>query len=195
MNVRLIVQSGAVPAEFNLRLPAVLGRSPDADFKVKHHHVSRRHCELFEDGGQLIVRDLGSANGTVINGDVIDEACALSPGDELVLGGVTFRVEFESLPHAGSEMGSDAVQQPPQFEVRQERAVQISYAESDAGSFVGIPLGEHPAPWVDEEFRLELPEPIPEDISRIELHVDLPSEPPVDEDSDLDEFLRGIPDP
>ena len=45
-----------------------LGRHDDCVIRIKSSQVSRRHCELFEVGGQLMLRDLGSSNGTFVNG-------------------------------------------------------------------------------------------------------------------------------
>ena len=45
-----------------------LGRHDDCVIRIKSSQVSRRHCELFEVGGQLMLRDLGSSNGTYVNG-------------------------------------------------------------------------------------------------------------------------------
>jgi pSer/pThr/pTyr-binding forkhead associated (FHA) protein len=56
--------------------------------------VSRRHCEIFESGGFLKIRDLGSLNGTFVRKQQIQEA-ELHPNDEITIGPLTFRVEYE----------------------------------------------------------------------------------------------------
>src|SRR3954454_12938095 len=45
----------------------LVGRHPHCDVRLPSIRVSRRHCCLTEDGGAVIVRDLGSTNGTLIN--------------------------------------------------------------------------------------------------------------------------------
>ena len=52
----------------------VLGRTEDNDLRLDDPNVSTRHCELVSEGGWLIVRDLGSANGTYVNERRISEA-------------------------------------------------------------------------------------------------------------------------
>ena len=46
----------------------VLGRARDADFRVNDPNVSRRHAMLFWESGRIFVKDLGSTNGTLVNG-------------------------------------------------------------------------------------------------------------------------------
>ncbi len=58
---------------------------------VAHPAMSRKHCELFEDGGKLYLRDNGSLNGTLFHGEYIEEPVALAFGDEFVVGELTFR--------------------------------------------------------------------------------------------------------
>ena len=50
------------------KLPVVLGRNPDADVLLDDRWISRVHCEISEINGTLVVRDLGSQNGTLVNG-------------------------------------------------------------------------------------------------------------------------------
>ena len=80
-----------------LRLPAgsvkTLGRTARADFIVQAPLVSRLHCRLTADAsGQLLVEDLGSQNGTRVNGRKVDRA-TLKVGDRLT---VTRRVHRQS---------------------------------------------------------------------------------------------------
>ncbi len=65
--------------------PLVIGRSPDADITLEDRWVSRRHCEIHIVDGGLVVRDLGSKHGTLINEATITEAL-LQPGDQLSVG-------------------------------------------------------------------------------------------------------------
>ncbi len=68
--------------------PTVIGRSAVADVTLALPALSRQHVELVAVAGRLAVRDLGSRNGTAINGRPIgDEPVTLVDGDELVLGG------------------------------------------------------------------------------------------------------------
>lgn len=94
MDAKLVVTSGAKPASIALRLPTVIGRSADAQLKVKQHNVSRKHCEIFTADDQLKIRDLGSSNGTIVNGQRINGEFVLSPGDEVTIGTVGLCVVF-----------------------------------------------------------------------------------------------------
>ena len=80
-----------------LRLPdgavKTVGRTARADFIVEAPLVSRLHCRLTARGDELVVEDLSSTNGTLVNGERIDRS-ALKTGDVLTVG----RVEFSVLP-------------------------------------------------------------------------------------------------
>jgi len=69
-----------------------VGRHDDCWIRIKSSQVSRRHCEIFESGGKLTIRDLGSSNGTYVNGKRVLGQQALTVGDEVTLGAVTLRV-------------------------------------------------------------------------------------------------------
>lgn len=90
----VVVEGEAVAPQFQLNLPAIIGRSRNADVKIGHPLVSRQHCELFESDGTLMVRDLGSLNGTFVGDTRIASETSLEPGDLLTIGSVTFRAEY-----------------------------------------------------------------------------------------------------
>jgi hypothetical protein len=70
----------------------VLGRARDADFRVNDPNVSRRHAMLFWQSGRIFVRDLGSTNGTLVNGRPASSV-PLDSGDVITLGGAHVLVE------------------------------------------------------------------------------------------------------
>lgn len=98
MKVKLIgLDPGAARQKIVLdRLPAVLGRSPAADRAVGDRWVSRIHCEISQLEGTLVVRDLESSNGTLVNGRRVDEALLL-PGDRLTVGITSFEVRYRRI--------------------------------------------------------------------------------------------------
>jgi pSer/pThr/pTyr-binding forkhead associated (FHA) protein len=106
VDAKLIVVGGDVQVrQYELRLPAVIGRSRKTDVRLGHALVSRRHCEVFESDGMLMVRDLGSLNGTFV-GDmrIAENAAPIKPGELLTVGPVTLRALYESDPaHAASD--------------------------------------------------------------------------------------------
>ena len=71
-----------------------IGRHDDCLIRIRSSQVSRRHCELFEEGNKLMLRDLGSSNGTFVNGKRVLGQQTLKPGDVLTIGGVTLRVDL-----------------------------------------------------------------------------------------------------
>ncbi len=95
MEVTLVVIRGKVSrGEIAFQPPAVLGRSREADLTFAHPMISRQHCELYEVDGLLMVRDLGSLNGTVVNQQRVVEA-ALCPDDSFSVGPLSFKVQYE----------------------------------------------------------------------------------------------------
>jgi pSer/pThr/pTyr-binding forkhead associated (FHA) protein len=82
-------------------LPLRFGRTRDNDILLNHPLVSRTHCEIFEQDGRLLVRDLGSLNGTYVGNSRI-EICELRPGDLLTVGVVTFRAVYGGYDYEAS---------------------------------------------------------------------------------------------
>jgi two-component system response regulator AtoC len=67
----------------------VIGRGGDAvDVRVADPSVSRRHAEFRHDGTTVTVADLGSHNGTRVNGERVDGARTLAPGDIVLVGAI-----------------------------------------------------------------------------------------------------------
>lgn len=99
MEAKLVVLAPAEIAntEFNLQLPVTIGRGRDAKIKLVHGQISRLHCEVYEDNGELKARDLGSLNGTFVDGERISDA-GLKPGGMLNIGSVTFRAVYGAMP-------------------------------------------------------------------------------------------------
>ena len=96
------------PADIELTfrlLPGTLktmGRAPRADFVVDAALVSRVHCRfVLNDINQLELEDLGSTNGTFVNGRKVTRA-TLSDGDKLTIGRVQFVVNAEQTTPGGN---------------------------------------------------------------------------------------------
>ncbi|HEX4457323.1 MAG TPA: GGDEF domain-containing protein [Polyangia bacterium] len=66
----------------------VIGRGQQADIQVIDEGISRRHAEISHEDGHIIIRDLGSTNGTYCNGDRV-AAHQLSDGDKIQVGSTT----------------------------------------------------------------------------------------------------------
>jgi len=80
--------------------------------------ISRHHCQLDIDPPSLQVRDLGSTNGTFINGKEVESSlndlsekagAVVNHGDFLTIGGTTVRVDILDCPHARNESGGKSI--------------------------------------------------------------------------------------
>jgi pSer/pThr/pTyr-binding forkhead associated (FHA) protein len=76
------------------------GRHPDSDIFLDDVTVSRRHAEFRREGGEFVVIDVGSLNGTYVNREPVDQA-VLANGDEVQIG--KFRLVFLTGPAAGGQ--------------------------------------------------------------------------------------------
>ena len=72
--------------------PTQIGRGPNCDCLLAEESVSRRHAELRRDGERWFIRDLGSRNGTRVNGMRVIEEVEVRPGDRITLGEATYRL-------------------------------------------------------------------------------------------------------
>jgi len=80
--------AGAAPREVGIPATGLLvGRRSDAGLSLSDPSVSGRHAELVHEGGGVLVRDLGSTNGTRVDGERVREK-RLRPGDELRFGAI-----------------------------------------------------------------------------------------------------------
>jgi hypothetical protein len=70
----------------------LVGRAPESDIVLEDASVSRRHAELLWRGGTWVIHDIGSRNGTVLNGRPVSRA-QLRPGDFVTFAQRTFRVD------------------------------------------------------------------------------------------------------
>jgi len=68
-----------------------IGRAPDCQLRPDSDSISRHHCVILVENGQAIVRDLGSRNGTLVNGEKIEGDRPLANADRLTVG----RLELE----------------------------------------------------------------------------------------------------
>lgn len=92
MRAVLIPLEGGAPIEV-VRDLTVVGRKEDCDLRLDHKSVSKLHCVLVKTDGLILLRDLGSTNGTRVNGQRVRRA-ALMPNDQLAVAGFKFRVHL-----------------------------------------------------------------------------------------------------
>jgi pSer/pThr/pTyr-binding forkhead associated (FHA) protein len=147
MEARLTVVRGkTTKGSLSLKLPTVIGRSEQADLTIGHKTISRRHAELFETAGAVMIRDLGSTNGTIVDGQQIKEA-SLPPGAEFTIGPLTFRVDYaykgdrSKLPRAvlaertaETEATIQAATETPDFEPVEEEPTKTAPVAAKVGA-------------------------------------------------------------
>jgi predicted component of type VI protein secretion system len=74
---------------------STVGRGSANTLSIPDSSVSEQHCEIYDNGADLIIRDLGSRNGTVVNGKLLRNAQApLAPGEIVKFGAVAARLEI-----------------------------------------------------------------------------------------------------
>ena len=72
--------------------PVVIGHSPSSDIVIDEPYVSSTHARFTLQGPALVIEDLGSTNGTLVNGHPIDQAVTLRENDEVQVGDTIMRV-------------------------------------------------------------------------------------------------------
>lgn len=85
----------------------VLGRDPSLELCVDSSSVSRRHARLRIRGGEMVVEDLGSKNGTFLNGQRLTGAVPISDCDQLCVGSVTLKFRVLSTQPSTETMGDE----------------------------------------------------------------------------------------
>jgi adenylate cyclase len=84
---------GQLSFELRAGLPLVLGRALSSDLPVLDPTVSRRHAELTIEPSGVQLKDLGSSNGTFVNGSRITSTTTIRMGDRVVFGKILFEVQ------------------------------------------------------------------------------------------------------
>src|ERR1700693_3414599 len=95
---RLILATAEGQQAIELRPINSLGRHPNNSIQLLDKIVSKEHCILEQREGQFILRDLGSLNGTYINGERVRGEQGLRHGDEIALGSTRARYDDGTQP-------------------------------------------------------------------------------------------------
>ncbi|MEU8674661.1 DUF1707 and FHA domain-containing protein [Streptomyces sp. NPDC048560] len=72
--------------------PLLIGRDPGNGLRLSHETVSRMHAELTVHGSRWVLRDLGSTNGTCVNGQRVTGSVPVRDGDQVSFGRMSFRL-------------------------------------------------------------------------------------------------------
>ncbi len=122
-------QGGEVPLPPEAEI--VIGRSSDLDMVLVEDMVSRRHAKMFVNGDEVVVQDLGSTNGTFVNGERVKRA-KVNEGDRILIG--TSIIKLVALDASAPDMGAGSKLEDM---ARHRRA---SQARSMSGTIDEIPL-------------------------------------------------------
>lgn len=126
-------QGGEYPLEEGRQI--VIGRSSDLDMVLVEEMVSRRHAQISMNGGVISIEDLGSTNGTFVNGEKIQRA-TLREGDRVLVGTSILKVVSVPLEDARTE-GSGAARRPA---ATMQQRTMVGEAPRMTGNIEEIPL-------------------------------------------------------
>ena len=131
----------------------IIGRKDDCDVRLEHKSVSKIHCVIVKTDGLLLLRDLGSTNGTRVNGTRVRRA-ALLPNDQLAVAHFKFRIF----------LGPDEAPVPVQPHehtqaLNQSELAQLMAARGSSGTEKAIDEEDEPEP----VHRNQLPDEYPDD--------------------------------
>jgi diguanylate cyclase (GGDEF)-like protein len=85
----VVLQGSNVGEMYKIEGPeTIIGRAMTVQIRLNDDGISRRHCRVLQIGGRVIIEDLGSANGTLVNGEMVQHH-ELSDGDKIRLGATT----------------------------------------------------------------------------------------------------------
>jgi len=121
------------------KLPAIIGRDEDNEVTLPDKSVSRKHAQIFQKKKNLFIKDLGSANGTFINGERINSA-GIGSGDTIQIG--SFRLEVivsdQCVENSGDEWDlSTRVLDPEDLEAESKREG-FGMLEASTSSVIGF---------------------------------------------------------
>jgi pSer/pThr/pTyr-binding forkhead associated (FHA) protein len=114
MRAQLIPLEGGAPVDVAKEM-TLIGRQDECDVRLDHKSVSKMHCVVVKTDGLLLLRDLGSTNGTRVNGTRVRRA-ALLPNDKLSVANFHFRVLFGAALVAAEQNDQTQRIEPEAFE-------------------------------------------------------------------------------
>ncbi|MEJ2150130.1 MAG: FHA domain-containing protein, partial [Chloroflexota bacterium] len=142
---KLTISGGAT---FELvRADVTIGRDPSVDFVVSSPGVSRRHARIMRDGDDYFIEDLGSSNGTFLNGQPVTGPVSLQSGDEIRLGHtVVMRFDLPTQSDIPTREAQSAGPEPDRtmLEGQEEEPYHTMQLSDDDG--LTMAAGEPPAP-------------------------------------------------
>jgi pSer/pThr/pTyr-binding forkhead associated (FHA) protein len=132
----------------------VIGRREDCDLRIPLGDVSRKHCRLIRDGDVIRIEDLGSSNGTYVDGEKVKDG-TLFAGSSVRVGPVTFVVQIDGVP------AEEDMKPTPEKPVTLDDSDFLAVSESQAGAAmpqsVAAESDDAPAAEAEEEVSLTAP--------------------------------------
>jgi len=129
MRAQLIPLAGGTPVEVAKEM-MLIGRQEDCDLRLDHKSVSKMHCVLVKTDGLLLLRDLGSTNGTRVNGTRVRRA-ALLPNDKVSVANFHFRVLFGAALASAEQADQTQRIDPKELDNLTGKVIAAPDAESD----------------------------------------------------------------
>lgn len=99
--MRLIYQQKEKQKSVEIKDELTIGRSSEADLQIEDETISRIHCSIRKWGDEYYVKDMGSRNGTSVNGTPIDDVTRIASGDTLRVG--SFKIQIDVPIGKGTE--------------------------------------------------------------------------------------------
>src|SRR5438270_11399318 len=93
----ILVRADGRQSEIPLKTRAIIGRQTDCQIRIPSAGISRHHCELTHADGKVLLRDMGSSNGTYVNRQKIQQA-QLAAGNLIAIGDMVFVVRVDGNP-------------------------------------------------------------------------------------------------
>ncbi len=115
-----------------------VGRVSDNAFEIPEASVSSHHAEILLRGNDIVIRDLGSTNGTFINGEKITEA-VLKPGQTLRFGTIDLRLDTGDAPASASPAGATTASRKPKQNLDQTVIIPQGVKLDELGGAGGPP--------------------------------------------------------
>jgi pSer/pThr/pTyr-binding forkhead associated (FHA) protein len=136
MRAQLVPLAGGTPLEVAKDMTLV-GRGEECDIRLEHKSVSKLHCVIVKTDGLIMVRDLGSTNGTRVNGTRVRRGMLL-PNDKISVANFHFRVLFGAALQSAA--GYEKTQQLNEEELDRIKSKSVPEVESDPDVEAPLPL-------------------------------------------------------
>jgi transcriptional regulator with GAF, ATPase, and Fis domain len=115
----------------------VIGRASSNEIPVADERASRRHAEIYSEGDTWYLRDLGSRNGTLLNGSKIDAPTPLSPGNQIVVASCRMTFVLSLTDYVPTTNDPDGTNDSPASQTQSDLPPSITHRQSKAAMLEG----------------------------------------------------------